>query len=90
MFALPSMWNLVISTIVFIIAVWYFHRYMEQQGFAKGMTRSLLVFVLASIVSWGSGEVVDWTQEKIEGPKPVTQAPADMSQLLKALGQSQP
>ena len=90
MFELPSMWNLVISTIVFILAAWYIHRYLDEQGIPKGMTRSLSVFVLAYIVSWAAGEAVDWTQEKIEGPRQVTQAPGDLQQLLKTVGQSQP
>lgn len=89
MFTLPSMWNLIISTIVFIIAAWYFRRYLEEQGIPKGMTRGLLVFILAYVVSWGAGEVVDWVQEKIEGPQPVTQTSDEVNQLLKALGQTQ-
>jgi len=90
MFTLPSVWNLIISTIVFFIAVRYLHRYLEEQGLPKGMTRSILVFALASLVSWGSGEMVDWTQEKIEGPQPAAQTSDDLSQLLKAVGQMKP
>lgn len=89
MFTLPSMWNLIISTIVFFIAAWYFHRYLEEQGIPKGMTRGILVFALAFLVSWCSGEVVDWIQEKIEGPQPVAQTSQDVSQLLKAVGREQ-
>ncbi|MFA6162766.1 MAG: hypothetical protein WC685_04965 [Methylobacter sp.] len=89
MFTLPSVWNLIISTIVFFIAVRYLHRYLEEQGLPKGMTRSILVFALASLVSWGSGEMVDWTQEKIEGPQPAAKTSDDLSQLLKAVGQAQ-
>lgn len=80
------MMNLIVSTIVFFIAAWYIHRFMDEQGIPKGMTRALTVFVLASIVSWGAGEIVDW----IQGPQPTTQIPTDPTQLLKALGQSQP
>ena len=90
MFMLPSMWNLIISTIVFFIAAWYVRRYLEEQGIPKGLTRGTLVFVLASMVSWGAGELVDWGQEEIEGPQPVAQTSADLSQLLKAVGQAQP
>ena len=89
MFALPSMWNLVISTIVFFIAAWYAHRYLDEQGIPKGMTRGILVFAVASLVSWGAGAAVDWMQEKIEGPQVAAQAPEDLSQLLKAVGQAQ-
>jgi len=89
MFELPSMWNLIISTIVFFVAAWYAHRYMDEQEIPKGMTRGILVFALASLVSWGAGEMVDWTQEKIEGPQAVAQGSGDLSQLLKTIGQPQ-
>jgi hypothetical protein len=90
MFKLPSLWNLVISTLVFFMAARYLHRFLEGQGLPKGMTRGTLVFALASLVSWGSGEMVDWTQEKIEGPQPAAQTSGDLSQLLKRVGQEQP
>ena len=84
MFELPSMWNLIISTLVFFIAAWYIHRYLDEQGIPKGVTRGIMVFTLASLVSWGAGELVD----KISGTPPVAQA--DLSQLLKATGQPEP
>ncbi|MFZ2311386.1 MAG: hypothetical protein WAV82_02110 [Methylobacter sp.] len=90
MFTLPSVWNLIISTLVFFIAVRHLHRYLENHGLPKGTTRSILVFTLASFVSWGSGEMVDWTQEKIEGPQPAAQTSDDLSQLLKTVGQMKP
>ena len=89
MFTLPSVWNLVISSLVFIVAARYCQRYLEVQGLPCSMTRGLLVFIFASFVSWGSGELVDWTEEKIAGPQPVVQAPDELSQLLKILGQTQ-
>jgi hypothetical protein len=85
MFELPSMWNLIISTIVFIIAAWYIRRYLDDLGISKGMTRGLLVFVLAYLVSWGAGEAVDWFQ----GPQPTTQITSDPAQILKSLGRAQ-
>ncbi len=72
MFELPSMWNLVISTIAFFIAAWYIRRYLDEQGIPAGMTRSILVFTLASLASWGAGEGVDF----IQGP----QTSIDLSQ----------
>jgi len=91
MFTLPSAWNLVISTIVFFVAARYLHRYLEAQGIPKGLSRGMMVFILAYMASWGSGEMVDRIQEKIEGPQPqaAAQPSDDMSQLLKALGQAQ-
>ena len=82
MFALPSMWNLIISTIVFFIAAWYINRYLDEQGIHRGLTRGILVLALASSVSWGAGEFVDWTQ----GPQQAAQTSGDLSQLLKTVG----
>jgi hypothetical protein len=87
MFALPSMWNLIISTFAFILAAWYARRWLDEQGIPHGMTRGILVFALASIVSWGAGEAVDWTHDKIEGPQHTAQAPSEINQLLNAAGQ---
>ncbi len=84
------MLNLIISTIVFFVAAWFTNRYLDEQGIPKGMTRGVLVLVLASLVSWGAGEMVDWAQVKIEGPQAATQTSGDLSQLLKAVGQPQP
>lgn len=61
MFELPSMWNLIISTLVFFIAAWYIHRYLSEQGIPKGMTRGILVFMIAYLASWGAGKMADWT-----------------------------
>ncbi len=62
MFELPSLWNLVVSTLVFFIAAWYINRNLDEQGIPTGITRSILVFTLASIASWGSGVAVDFFQ----------------------------
>lgn len=82
MFTLPSVWNLVISTIAFFIAVRYINLHLDRQEIAKNMTRSVLVFALASLVSWGAGEIADWAQIKIEGPQAAVQRPMDLSLLL--------
>jgi hypothetical protein len=86
MFELPSMWNMIISTLVFIVAAWYIRRYLDEMGITKGMTRGLMVFILAYLVSWGAGAVVDWLQ----GPQPSMQIPSDPAQLLKSLEQAKP
>ena len=84
MFTIPSMWNIIISTIVFVIAAWYIRRFLEEHGMPKGFTRGLMVFVLAYVVSWASGELVDWSREKMYGPEPVSQTEKDLTALLKA------
>jgi predicted PurR-regulated permease PerM len=90
MLTLPSMWNLIISTLVFFIAVWYIRRYLDEQEIPKGMTRSLLVFVIAYLLAWGAGELADWADETIEGSPTTEQTQNDLQQLLKATEQTQP
>ena len=84
------MLSLIISTIVFFVAAWYLNRYLDLQELPKGMTRGVLVFVLAALVSWGAGEILDWAQVKIGGPQASAPTPGDLTQLLKAIGQQQP
>jgi hypothetical protein len=81
------MTSLIISTIVFFIAAWFAKRWLDEQGIPNGMTRSVVVFVLASMVSWGAGDAVDWTQVKIEGPQAAAQNSVNLSQLLKTVSQ---
>ncbi len=71
------MLNLFISTLVFFVAAWYLNRYLDEQGIPKGMTRGVLVFTLAALVSWGAGALVDWAQVKIEGPQTTPRASED-------------
>lgn len=86
MFTLPSIWNIIISTMVFVVAAWYCRRWLENQGLPKSMTRGLLVFLLAYLVSWGAGAVVDWGHEKIYGPEPESQLNQELNQVLKENG----
>ncbi|MEY3881663.1 MAG: hypothetical protein RIQ94_2459 [Pseudomonadota bacterium] len=82
MLTLPSLWNLIISTVVFILAAKYLHIYLEGKGLAKGMARGTLVFAVAYLLSWGSGEMVDWTEGKISVSQPTIQNPDYLQQLL--------
>lgn len=84
------MLNLVISTIVFFVAAWFVNRYLDEQEIPKGLTRGVLVFLLAFFASWVTGAMVDWAQAKIEGPQAVAQDSVDLSRVLKAAGQQQP
>ena len=90
MFTIPSIWNILISTIVFVIAAWWIRRYLDEQGLPKGMTRGFVVFMLAYVVSWVSGELVDWAHDKIYGVAPPTQVEQDLKQLLKDSGVTPP
>jgi hypothetical protein len=83
------MLNLIISTIVFFVAAWFANRYLDEQEIPKGMTRGVVVFVLASLASLGAGDMAGWAQVKIEGPQAAAQDSVDLSALLKAAGQQQ-
>lgn len=86
MFSLPSIWNILISTIVFVIAAWRIRRLLDEHGLPKGMTRGLLVFVLAYMLAWGAGKLVDLAHDKIYGVPPPSQLEQDVSQLVKDSG----
>ncbi len=74
MFALPSIPNVVFSTIVFFVTVWYLHRRLDEYDMPKGMTRSMLVFTLATVVSVAAGTVADWVFTKSSGAPQVAHA----------------
>jgi hypothetical protein len=83
MLELPSLWNLVISTLVFVIAAKYLHLFLEKQALFKGLTRSTLVFAITSMISWESGEMVDLIEVKIIGKQVTTQSSDDLAHLLR-------
>jgi len=85
MLTIPSMWNIIISTIVFVITVWYLARLLNEHGMPKGITHGLLVFVLAYVVSWASGELVDWSMERMYGPEPISEAQKNLNEALDIL-----
>jgi hypothetical protein len=83
MLMLPSMWSLLISTLVFFVAFAYLRRYLEEQGIPKGTTRATLIFTFAFLLAWGAEKAAEWTQEIIEGPAPVVQTAPDPSPIPK-------
>jgi hypothetical protein len=56
---MPSIASIVVSTVAYFIASFFIKRYLEDMGIPKGMTRGLVVFVLALTVSYGVAFVVD-------------------------------
>ena len=45
--------SLIVSTIAFFVASYFIQRWMDENDFPKGMTRSLTIFALALAVSYG-------------------------------------
>jgi len=48
-----------LSSFAFFIAAYFIRRYLEDMGIPKGMTRSFVVFVLAIMIAYGVGWIVD-------------------------------
>lgn len=55
--------DLILSTIAFFVAVHYLRRYLDGMEVRKGMTRNLLIFLLATVASSAVSAVV----EKLQG-----------------------
>jgi hypothetical protein len=53
-----SMTNIVVSTIAYFVAAFYIKRYLVEMGIPKGMTRGMVVFVGAAVVSYGVSYLV--------------------------------
>ena len=53
------MLSIVISTIAFFIAAFFIKRQFDEMDIPKGMTRSIVIFVAAAMVSYGVAYVVD-------------------------------
>ncbi|HUW50465.1 MAG TPA: hypothetical protein VMV75_05550 [Sulfuricella sp.] len=84
------MQDLIISTIAFFVAAFFINRALDKQDINKGMARSIMVFVLASIASYGASAAAGWMTDELGAtPKPVANAGEkkadDISQLLRAV-----
>ena len=51
--------SIVISTIVYFIAVYFIKRQLEEIGIPKGMTRGTVIFVLAAAISYSAAYLID-------------------------------
>ena len=69
------MLSFTISTVVFFVAAYFLHRYLDAWGLDKGRTRTLLVMVIASVISYGSMYLVEY----------ITGEPDLMNSLLHSL-----
>ncbi len=88
MFTLPSIWNILVSTVVFFVANWRIRRYLDEMSIPKGITRTTVVFVFAYLAAWMCGSAIDYVHDKIYGvPKPV-ETSQEVSKLLKELSTS--
>jgi hypothetical protein len=51
--------SLVVSTVAFFVASYFIKRHLDEIGIPKGMTRSIVIFVLALGVAYGVAFLVD-------------------------------
>jgi len=54
------MLSFVVSTIVFFVASYFVKRYLDDADIPKGLTRSIVIFVLALAIAYGVAALVDW------------------------------
>jgi VIT1/CCC1 family predicted Fe2+/Mn2+ transporter len=53
------MLSIVVSTIAFFVAAFFIKRWLDDMGIPKTMTRNVVVFVAAALISYGVAFVVD-------------------------------
>jgi predicted PurR-regulated permease PerM len=58
------MLSIVVSTIAFFVAAYFIKRWLDNMGIPKTMTRNVVVFVAAALVSYGVAFVIDLVNPK--------------------------
>ena len=53
------MLGFVLSTLAFFVAGYFVKRYLDDMEIPKGMTRCIVIFVVAAIIAYGVAFVVD-------------------------------
>jgi putative addiction module killer protein len=56
----PLLTSLIVSTVAYFIAAFYIKRYLDDSGIPKGLTRTLVILVLALAIAYGAAALVDW------------------------------
>ena len=73
--------SFVLSTVAFFAAVYWAKRYLDEQDISHGMTRNMVVLVLATAVSLMVSAAVDSVDDQPAAPQ------SDVRQVIKLLGQ---
>lgn len=82
----PSTWNVLISTIVFVVVVWYLQKWLSRSDKPKSAPRGLGVVMLAFVLSSASGVLVDWALVKFDGPQPKPHMQLILEQMIENAG----
>jgi uncharacterized membrane protein len=56
--------DLIFSTIVFLLVGFVARRYLDHQGIPPGITRTLLVLVLATAASFAASALLSWMMDE--------------------------
>ena len=51
--------SLVISTIVYFVAAYFIKRWLVEMGIPKGVTRGMVIFIGAAVLSYGAAYLVN-------------------------------
>ena len=54
------MTGIILSTIAYFVASHYIRRYMDEIDIPKGMTRSIMIFSLALVISYAVAMAADY------------------------------
>jgi hypothetical protein len=83
---IPSTWNIVISSIVFVLAIWVLQKRPHKSDKPKTAARGFGVVLLAFALSSGSGVLVDWALVKFGGPQPKPYLRQLLEQMIEDAG----
>jgi Na+-driven multidrug efflux pump len=51
--------SLIVSTVAYFVAAFYIKRYLDDSEIPKGLTRTLVILVLALAIAYGVAALVD-------------------------------
>ena len=54
------MFALMVGLVSYFPFAWYTHQYLDDVGFPQGLTRKLVVFVIASVLASLASYIVSW------------------------------
>jgi hypothetical protein len=54
------MLSLVLSAIAYFVAAFFIKRRLDDMAIPRSMTRSIVIFIAAALVSYGVAFAVDW------------------------------
>ena len=75
--------DLILSTVVFFAAAWWLRRYLDEQGIPQGMTRNLMVLVIATALSFAASSLLSWLTGQPTADQQVMQMVGNVASMPK-------